>query len=202
MAIEWLGDAWGWFTTGRIQTVSAVSAASVGIATLQRARRSSKSQSRPMVGAALRIVPFTSGTLELVVKNYSDVVARNVVVSFDPELGVDEEAPYQDQRSYITDRYRSQIDTMMPGFELTNTYAIKDETHDTDPPERVVVTITSESADTNIFRRRDKYTDSFVLDRALFKNHTYSTSSSSPHGQMNKLIKAVDGVKVALQRKN
>lgn len=200
MAIEWIGDAWGWFTTGRLQTISAVSAASVGIATLQRARRSSKSQARPMVGAELRIVPYTSGTLELVVKNYSDVVARNVRVSFDPELGVHPERAEQDQRVFISNRYAAQIDTMMPGFELSNTYSIKDETLDTDPPERVTVTITSESADTNFFGQRDKYTDSFVLDRTLFENHTYSTSSSSPHGQMNKLIKAVEGVKAALRK--
>lgn len=189
MELEWVGDAWGWFTTSRVAALSAVAASVVGIRTFQRNRRDSKSRSRPMVGAELQSIPYVDGILLLVVKNYGQAVARNVRVDFDPPLPTD--GPEDHSLPYLARRYDRTIATMMPGAEFSNVYWDGDEDH---VPSQLTVTITSESADTNLFGRPDRYRDKFVLDVDVFMDGTSVESTATPHGQRKKLTRAVEAI--------
>lgn len=142
-----------------------------------------------MVGAELQSIPYVDGILLLVVKNHGQAVARNVQVLFDPGLPADEpEHGRGSSLPYLARRYDRVIATMMPGTEFSNVYWDGDEEH---VPRQLTVTITSGSADTNLFGRPDRYRDTFVLDVDVFMDGTSVESTATPHGQMKKLTRAV-----------
>src|SRR5665811_1804934 len=128
MSFDWLSDFFDWWTTQRVAAVAAVvaagaavTAATSGVRTLGQNRRDSKARSRPMVAAELREVQYVKGTQILVVRNYGPSIARNVRVSFDPEIP-DPEDPSTSMTPFLKRRYANALPVLTPGVELDNIY--------------------------------------------------------------------------------
>lgn len=195
MTWDWLSDFFDWWTTQRVAAGAAVvaagaavTAATSGVRTLGQSRRDSKARSRPMVAAELRDVQYVKGTQILVVRNYGPSIARNVRVSFDPEIP-DPEDPSTSMTPFLKRRYAKPLPVLTPGVELDNIYfsgqpdgeswANREPT-----PDQVTVTVTYEND------AGDEFTDKFPLDINLIRNRTYTESSASPEAQMKVLVKS------------
>lgn len=196
MSWNWLSDFFDWWTTQRVAagaTVvaagAAVTAAASGVRTLGQNRRDSKGRSRPMVAAELREVQYVKGTQILVVRNYGPSIARNVQVSFDPEIP-DPEDPSTSMTPFLKRRYANALPVLTPGMELDNIYFSGQPegaswVNREPTPDQVTVTITYDND------AGDGFTDEFPLDTNLIRNRTYTESSTSPEAQMKVLAKSV-----------
>lgn len=192
---DWLSDFFDWWTTQRVATGAsvvaagaAVTAATSGVRTLRQNRRDSKARSRPMVAAELRDVPYVKGTQILVVRNYGPSIARNVRVSFDPEIP-DPEDPTTSVTPFLKRRYANPIPVLTPGMELDNVYFSGQReggswVNREPTPEQAIAQITYKND------AGDEFTDMFPLDTNLIRNRTYTESSASPEAQMKLLAKS------------
>ena len=179
--------------------VAAWFAAINGSRTLRQARRDSKARSRPMVVAELRSPPYTHGTQALVITNYGPSIARNVRVTFDPEIP--DPAPEKATKSwtpFLKRRYASPISVLTPGMELDNLYFVgrpgangQFENNEPTPPQ-VTVTISYDGPDETPYR------DTFDLDIGLLRQRTYAESSTSPEGQAKEALKLLKRIQQAL----
>ncbi|MGL5824949.1 MAG: hypothetical protein ACRCYU_09050 [Nocardioides sp.] len=195
MDFYWLTDFLEWWTPPRVSAgaavvaaCAAVIAAASGIRTLRQNRRDSKARNRPMVAAELREVPYVQGTQILVVRNYGPTIARNVRVSFDPEIP-DPENPSASMTPFLKRRYATPVPVLTPGMELDNIYFSGEQqdggwTNREPTSEQVTVTIKYEN-DTG-----EAFTDVFPLDTNLIRNRTYTKSSAAPEAQLKKLATA------------
>lgn len=167
-----------------------------GVRTLRQTRTDSISRSRPMVAAEFRDAHPAHGVLYLVVRNYGPSIAKNVRVTFTPELP----DPAEEQASeslipFLKARYARPIPTLTPGTELSNVYFWgKDDGNGTfengeDVPDQVTVTVTYESTDDHPYR------DTFDLDVDLMRGATRVTSSTSVESQVRDGVKALKGIK-------
>ncbi|MFF9270668.1 COG1361 family protein [Streptomyces rochei] len=153
-----------------------------------------------MVAAEFRNALPSRGTLYLVVRNYGPSVAKNVRVSFDPEIP--DPAPDAARESivpFLKDRYSRAIPTLTPEMELRNVYYVGKPqggryVNSEPTPERVTVTISYESAD-----GKQEYKDSFELDVALMQNETWSTSSLSVESQVKEIRLSLKGIDKSMQ---
>ena len=153
-----------------------------------------------MVAAEFRDALPSRGTLYLVIRNYGPSVAKNVRVSFDPEIP--DPAPEAARESvvpFLKARYARTIPTLTPGTELRNVYYVGESQGgffiNSEPtPERVTVTISYESAD-----GRQTYTDAFDLDVELIKGETWVTSSLSMESQVKDIRAALKGIAKSMQ---
>ena len=196
MSWAWLGDFVAWWTTQRVAagasvfaSCAAMIAAASGVRTLRQSRRDSKARSRPMVAAELRDVPNVKGTQILVVRNYGPAIARNVRVSFEPEIP-DPQDPATSVTPFLKRRYAFPIPVLTPGMELDNVYFSGQQeggsmVNREPTPDQTTVTIAYEN-DTG-----DEFVDAFPLDTGLIRNRTYVESSASPEAQLKALAKSV-----------
>ncbi len=196
MGWDWLSDFIDWWTTQRvaagaavIASGAAVTAAISGVRTFRQSRRDSKGRNRPMVAAELREVPYVKGTQILVVRNYGPSIARDVRVTFEPEIPDPDDASIS-VTPFLKRRYAKPVPVLTPGMELDNVYFSGAQeggswVNREPTPEQVTVTIAYEN-DTG-----DRFVDEFPLDTNLIRNRTYSESSGSPEAQMKMLARSV-----------
>ncbi|NGO45993.1 COG1361 family protein [Streptomyces ureilyticus] len=170
-----------------------------GVRTLRQTRADSVNRSRPMVAAEFRDAYPAHATLYLVVRNYGPSVAKNVRVTFTPEIP--DPNPEKAERSvipYLKERYGRVIPTLTPETELKNVYfsgrAGEDDVFVNweDVPDQLRVTITYESTD-----RKQSYEDTYDLDVALMQGETRVTSSRSIEKQVQEIRKALQGIQSA-----
>jgi hypothetical protein len=69
-----------------VGNVAAVASAAAAAVTLRRAGNNFREQSRPIVVVELRKHEFTKGLQEIVIINYGHTPARDVTVTFEPEI--------------------------------------------------------------------------------------------------------------------
>ena len=191
MTTDFLSDFADWWTADRARTVAACVAslaaivtASFATASFRQTRRDSKARSRPMVAAMLRAIPYVHGSQQLVIVNCGPSIAKDVRVSFDPEIP----EPLDDGQRYVSPfikkRYAKPIPTLTPGDELDNIYYSGQQGDDgswvnrENVPEQVTVTIRYKSTD------GDSYEDDYELDTNLLRARTYTTSSASPEERL------------------
>jgi hypothetical protein len=161
-----------------------------------------------MVAAEFRDAYPAHATLLLVVRNYGPSVAREVRVTFDPELP----EPAPGDRSllpFIKKRYEEPIAILTPGTELKNVYFTGQADGDglvnfEGAPDRITVRIAYWSGDL-----KQRYEDTYSLDVAVLQGETYVTSSRSLEGQakairgeLQALKRGIDGVVRELAKKN
>jgi hypothetical protein len=194
------GPAWLAAAAGAAGAGAAWFAAVNGVRTLLQTRRDSLNRSRPMVAAEFRDASPSRGTLYLVIRNYGPSVAKNVQVSFDP--AIPDPPPEMAKESvvpFLKRRYSRVIPTLTPGTELRNVYYIGEPQGgffiNSEPtPERVLVTISCESAD-----GKQRYTDTFDLDVDLIQNETWVTSSLAMESQVKDIRAHLKGIDKSMQ---
>ena len=178
-----------WTAVGGISTAAT---AVVAIWAIAAAKNDSRDRSRPVMVAEYRNVPYGHKTLEFVVRNAGASVARDITVSFDPDLG--SPTPRQVIRPFLARRYADAIPVLAPGQELTNTIHVDQEDQDeTDLPFEVTV---------RIRYRRSRwrwYTDEFPLRTAVHTLRTWTTSTDSPDGRLKSIKEALEGSRRALE---
>lgn len=178
-------------TAASLGVIAAGVAATSGVRTLRQNRLASKATSRPMVAAELRRVEHAKAYQALVVQNFGPSIARNVQVSFDPEIPDPADAA-QSIIPYLKRQYASPIAVMTPGTQLENLYYTgRNGTFvDAEPtPEKVTVSVSYEND------AGDTYGDRFPLDVQLLLNHTSVGNSSAPDQQLKKLVTAAESIK-------
>ncbi|MBA2724731.1 MAG: hypothetical protein H0U53_01970 [Actinobacteria bacterium] len=189
-----------WWTTARAAAaaggtaaLAAVIAATSGIKTLRQNRRDSQARSRPMVAAELRDHPYAKATQILVIKNYGPSIARNLSVSFDPDIP-DPADPSTSATPYLKNRYLKLIPVLTPGMELDNIYysgrrGKGNRWVNAEPtPSQVTVNLRYENDE------GDKFHDAFPLDVNLIRNRTYVTSSNDPQAFREEVAAALKGL--------
>jgi hypothetical protein len=200
-------DAWLWFNTARVVAAAALGAlgiaavtATVAVRTLRQTRRDSKAKARPKIAAELRLVPYTKGSLSLVVRNTGPSIAKNVRVTFDPPILMPKD-PEGLVTPFLLRRFAKPIPVMTPGMELDNLYyvAVPDPAGsrkliNSEPIPDVVTVKISYSSDDG-----DPYTDEFPLDADLHRKRTYITSSTSPDAQAKELLRILQNIDRSLE---
>ncbi len=128
-----------------------------------------------MVTAELRDVPYVAASQAFVVRNYGPTIARNVKVTFDPEIpDPDPDKVDQSAIPYLKRRYANPIPVFTPGMELDNIWYSGRPAADGGGwtnalpiPDQVTVDIEYEAPDGT------RYMDQFLLD-----THIISPDSS------------------------
>ncbi|MDP9954207.1 MULTISPECIES: hypothetical protein [Streptomyces] len=149
-----------------------------------------------MVVAEFRDAYPSRGSLYLAIRNYGPSVARDVQVTFQPELPDPlPEKAHESIIPFLKERYAAPITTLTPGTELLNVYYSgvpgsggKFENWE-NVPEQVTVTISYTSAD-----KRQQYEDSYALDVELLKNGTSVRSSESLESKTKEISKALQEI--------
>ncbi|UCM88903.1 COG1361 family protein [Streptomyces marincola] len=190
------GPAWLAAAAGAAGAGAAWFAAANGVRTLRQTRRDSISKSRPMVAAEFRDARPSPSTLYLVIRNYGPSVAKNIKITFAPEII---ETSSESLASYIRARYSKKIPTLTPGAELKNIYYVGESRDgvfvNSEPmPEQVVVTISYESADS-----KQVYTDAYDLDVEVMKGETWSSSSLSMENQAKEVRASLKKIAQSIQ---
>lgn len=121
-------SAFNWDALTALATVLGVmiSAVAVGVTawfavrTLRAARDDSRERSRPIIVAAFERELLSAGTILLVVKNYGQSLAYEVVVQFYPQLPDPIGRPDSDMWKWVAERYATPIPTWAPGASRSN----------------------------------------------------------------------------------
>lgn len=186
-SIDWGAEYWA-----AVGGLSAAITGLVAIWALLHASRDSRDRSRPVMVAEYRIPPYSAFALLFVIRNAGASVARDVTVSFDPELGTPTDG--QKIRPFLIERYAEPIPVLAPGQELSNSVHVDDEDQDeTDLPFEVTV---------RIRYRRSRwrwYQDDYLLKSAVYTKHTWQESSTSPDGRLKSIKEALEGSRRALE---
>ncbi|MEU6633736.1 hypothetical protein ABZ905_36450 [Streptomyces parvus] len=194
------GAAWLASGAGVTAAGAAWFAAINGVRTLNQSRQDGMSKSRPMVAAEFEDAYPAHAVLYLVIKNHGPSVAKDVRVTFTPEIP--DPAPGKAASSvvpYLKKRYANAIMTLTPGIELRNVYFVGNTDTDTvsnkeDVPDAVTVTITYRSAD-----RKQKYTDTYELDVDVMRGGTRVSSSNSVEWQTKEAVKTLKKMTAATE---
>lgn len=168
----------------------------IGEASLRQGQEDSRERSRPVIVAELHRIRLSHGMLELAVKNYGPSVARNVRVTFDPQLpdlqGADAVGKVTPA---LVDRYRGTIPMMAPGMKLSNVYFVGQPGADSryfnsEPlPDKFTVTISYEGPGGR------QYADEFHLDvRLLLKETSANPSNTDARGMDRRRIEALETI--------
>jgi hypothetical protein len=172
-----------------VTPVTAVSTALVAIFSLLSLRRDSPDRSRPVISADLLPLTLSHGTCELVIENVGRSVAKDVQVTFDPEITEDLGAI----AAFLARRYDHVIPTMGPGRRLTNVYGnqLGDGSGNLDEqvPRDVTLTITYKDA------RDRRYEDRYELTvQTLLNQTTSSPSNTDERGMQRRLLAALEAI--------
>jgi hypothetical protein len=171
-------DSSGWSATfSGFSALAAIITGVIAARTLQSQKQDSRDRTRPVVIAALRPGPsFTHGYLYLEVKNRGLSVAREVRVTFEPDI--EDELPRGKSTGvegpYIARRYAEPIPVMAPGQGFINIYwaARLEELGEVLTPPSVRVTVEYKDD-------RDRaYSDAFALEVESHKQET----TANPRG--------------------
>ncbi|MFF7362335.1 hypothetical protein [Streptomyces sp. NPDC008125] len=149
-----------------------------------------------MVVAEFRDAYPSRGSLYLVVRNYGQSVARNVQVTFSPEIADPPAAKeHESVIPFLKKRYVQPIAVLTPGTELSNVYYAstpgtngKFENWE-DVPDQITVTLKYTSAD-----EKQEYTDSYRLDVDLFMSGTSIRSSESLEAQVKNISRSLKDI--------
>ncbi|PWF26543.1 hypothetical protein DD236_06755 [Ancrocorticia populi] len=176
-----------------IAGIATVITALVAVFTLLRAGLDSAERTRPYVVVEYRIPEYSYRRLELVVRNAGPTAARKLLVAFDPPF---ENSDFVgDMAGYVARRYREPISTLAPGQALTsNLIADLDNEHENDVPEILKATVTYKSP----WWRLGNYKDAFILQRFVYTEQTFTTSSKSVSGRLETVAKNIGGVQKEL----
>lgn len=168
---------------------AAIVAAIIGLRSLLRAARDSRDRSRPVMIAQLDRHPDSDMHLRLTIENVGASLARDVQVTFDPELP-DTSTPQWRYGAYFRRMFADSIRTFGPGQELSNPWW----THqDVAAPDTCTVS----------FRYRDAqgraYSDEFVIAIAPYRELLTVTSSGSLLGRITALASEAKAQTMAQQ---
>jgi hypothetical protein len=193
----------GWLAAGAacVGAAAACYAAINGSRTLARARQDRRDRGRPMMAAELRDAPYVPATQYLVVRNYGPTIARNVRVTFEPEIpDPDPERADESVTPFIKRRYAETIPVITPGMELDNIWfsgrpgGSGGWLNDEPIPDKSIVHIAYDGPDGT------RYADEFPIDVGLIRNRTYTTSSDEPHRLAKDGLKVLKSIQAALER--
>lgn len=195
MDVQWLNDFSTWLDPAWVAASAAVAggaaawfAAINGRSTLRQVKRDSAERSRPQVAAELRDLPYSKGMQILVIRNVGATIARNVRVSFAPEIP-DPENAAESVTPFLKRRYSSPIPALTSGMELDNLWYVGTSGEggrfvNSEPtPDQAVVTITYEDG------QGREFSDDFPIDVTIIRQRTYTESSSSPAAQGKEALK-------------
>jgi len=169
--------------------IAAVVTGLVAIFTLLALRSDSRDRTRPVVSADLLPVTLSHGTSELVIQNVGPSVAKEVQVTFDPNITED----IGQMAAYIARRYSKVIPTMGPGRRLTNVYGhwVGDSSDKLDEPVPKDLTVSISYKDTHGRR----YTDSYELSVGTLRNQTTtSPSNTDDAGMKRRWVTALEAI--------
>lgn len=168
-----------------LQTVAATAtilAALVAIATLLFTWRQAREATRPYVVVDLVPTPVNTREAELVVRNYGRTAARNLKVTFSPDLSASESAVDTQLGTLVAQRYKGRaVASLAPGRRLSNIYwQVEGETNANrlGLPARVTATATYEGPKGFKLRKAPQYEDTFALDMDVVRGGTQSTRST------------------------
>lgn len=187
-------DQYSAFWSG-VTGITAVIAGAIGVLTLRALRQDSRDRSRPVVSAELTPVVLSHGTSELVIQNVGQSVAKDVKVTFAPEITED----MGQISAFLARRYSRIIPTMGPGRRLTNIYATwrgdgSEDLHEPVPPE-LAVTITYTDA------HGYRYTDCYDISIYTLRNQTTSSPSNTDEaGMRRRHVQAVEAIARGVHR--
>lgn len=133
-------------------------------------------------------------TILFVVRNLGQTEARNLKVTFTPDLPVAPENQVPaDAIKFIKRRYAEPIKLLVPGQELDNTYSVGEpQANEVRPPNQVAVALSYDGPNNR------HYEATFDLDTELLSTRTYVTSSSDPSEQMKAALKHLATIAGAL----
>lgn len=199
---EQLSAFWTAVATG-VGAVATVIAAFVAVRTLLALKRDSADRTRPMMSADLRPVTLSQGTSELLVTNLGGSVARNVRVTFTPELPNLQGAEASGKVTpFMRRRYSNTLPTFAPGRRLTNIYAVQVPgvggalINDEPTPDEIEVAFTYEDD------RGTKYQDRYPLTLAMIRDQTSSHPSGGPDTYAKRTVVAVETIAQTLGRES
>lgn len=185
-----------------IAAVATVLAAVVAVHTLWALKQDSQDRSRPYMSVDLRPVALSGVTGELVVSNEGATPARNVRVTFDPELPVlDGTAAQGKVTPFLQRRYAKEIPVIAPRRQLINIYAVMqpgpggEPVNDEPTPANCVVTVKYEG------ERGREFVDEFPLTLDLLRNGTTSGPSGKEDTYPKRQVKALEFIAQTLHRR-
>lgn len=189
-----VGDMLTWMNDNgaAVSALATVATALVAIFALSHTARDSRERTRAVVIAEFRKAKNSTSTIDLVVRNAGQSVARDVVVKFDPEPVLPD-----DGRVYATkwllQRYRQTIPTLAPGQELANIWHSADSAGMNDEPtaDQVRVTISYRRS------RLRRYSEVFPLDVDLIRMMTFAEDSTSMPGRVTSIAKSLEALSKA-----
>lgn len=177
---------WDWMNDygAALSALAAIGTAVIAVFTLLRAVRDSRDRTRPYMVAELRLAKDSGTAIDFVIRNAGVSLARNVKVSFTPEIEVPEEGgPYV--TPLVVERYRSSIPCVAPGQEFRNVWWAgrmgrgNDLENGEPTPDEFTVDITYVGA-----RKRQEYAEKFPLSVKNMLATTESISSTSFKGRL------------------
>lgn len=194
---------WTWFNDFgvAITALATIATAIIAIQALRAAARDSADRSRPIVIAEFQLAEESDTSCDLIICNYGQSLAKNVVVKFsdDLESGVDDEerAPGENLRR----RYENPIGVLSPNHQLRNTwwFGIQPESgSDAAKESRMVngnalpdqVTISISYTDL----QGTTYSDEFELDTRTMLFSTSAFASTSMRGRATSMAKSLSKI--------
>jgi hypothetical protein len=193
--LVWIADLWSWVNENgsALGAIAGITATVVAVMALRSSAADNRARSQPMVTAEFRPAPDSDSTIDFVVSNAGPTPARDVKVSFDPELVM----PADTSRlvaPFIVKRYGKSIPVLNPGQLLSNTWWAGEHTggyelENREPtPDQVTVTLSY----LGIGRKR--IVESFPLTVETVTDTTWSTSSTSLKGRLATIDKSLSAI--------
>lgn len=174
----------------------------IAVIALRQTAQDSRDRSRPVVIAEFRPARDSTSAIDLVVRNLGASVARDLEVSFEPQLVVpDTGGPFV--TPFLIKRYADPIPAVAPGQDLRNIWWSGAVGHGNDlensepTPDEVRVNVQYRGSG------KSQYCDSFSLHVDIVKMTTYSTSSDSLPGRLKTMdasLKQIAGATQQLSR--
>lgn len=167
--------------------VAAIVGAGTAAVTLWRAGRNLRAQLRPVVVAELQKHPYGQWAQELVVRNYGQTPARNLQVTFTPELKdpTPDDVDATTLTAALIRRFSRVISVLAPHAEMRQVYYLgetvggSNQVRNKEPvPDLITVNVSYNGPG-----KWRKYTDSFDLDVHLIGLSTSVTSKDNPASQ-------------------
>lgn len=146
--------------------------------------------------AEIRIPKGGYSSLDFVVRNAGQSVARNVRVAFDPPLQ-DEDPSTVSLRTALARRYALTIPVLAPGQELSNAIAFDDEDEQqSDLPHKFGVKVVYDR------KKRSRYEEEFQFDLEVYFNETTRTirSTNSVENRLRDVARVLDRIERKLPR--
>lgn len=177
-----------------LSALAAIATAAIAVLTLLRASRDSSDRTRPMIVAEMLPAEHDSNTIDFVLRNYGQSLARDVKVAFDPPLYVPDGSDAV-LTPYLIQRYQALIPTLSPGQELKNVWwsgidkGGDDLENSESTPDKALVTVTYRAP-----QGRRTYTDVFPLDVKTIKMTTFATSSTSLPGRLKTIDASLSSI--------